>query len=52
MKKPITPQLQLYPSELRRRLQIAERRLALQDRYIAQTQAQLELMRHLNTLIT
>ena len=51
--QPLTPQLpQLYPSEVLSKLKRAERKLVLQDRYIAETQAQLELTKHLHTLTT
>jgi hypothetical protein len=44
--------LPLFPSEARRRLTIAEQKLALQDHFIVQTRAQLELVKHLQTIIT
>jgi len=48
--KPITPQLQVYPSELRRRLDTAERTLQLQDQFIVQSRAILALTEHLLSL--
>ena len=48
--QPLTPQLRFYPSEARRQLNTAERRLELQDAYIAQTQVLLDLTRRLQTL--
>ena len=45
--QPITPQQPLYPTELRRRLETAERTLELQNAYIAQTQVLLDLTRRL-----
>lgn len=48
--EPLQPKLQVYPSELRKQLRTAERKLVLQDRYIAETGAQLALTQHLNTI--
>ncbi len=42
--------LPLYPTELRRRLETAERKLQLQDQYIVQSRAILALTEHLATL--
>jgi hypothetical protein len=49
--EPLTPQLpQLYPSEVLSKLKRAERKLELQDLYIAQTGALLALTIHKQTL--
>ena len=42
--------LSLYTSEVLSKLKRAERCSPLQDRYIAETRAQLALTQHLNTL--
>ena len=46
----LTPQLPYYPSEVLSKLETAERRLELQNAYIAQTQVLLDMTLHLNTL--
>ncbi len=50
--KPLTPQQPFYPTELRRRLETAEEKLRLQDQFIIQSRALLELTKHLQQITT
>ncbi len=45
--QPLTATLPQYPTELRRQLQTAERRLELQNCYIAQSQIMIDLLQRL-----
>jgi len=48
--QPLQPTLPLFPSEARRRLAVAERRLELQSAFIAQSQVLIDLTQQLNAI--
>ena len=47
--EPLTATLPQYPTELRKQLATAERKLELQNAYVAQSQVILDLTRRLHT---
>ncbi len=48
--EPLQPRLGIYPSEIREKLANAQRRLELQNAYVAQTEVLIDLTQRLNAL--